>query len=327
MQRKSVSYAKYGYIFSLPFVVAFVVFAAWPLIYTVIIGFTDLRGVGKTDFHFLTDPFDNFKLILSNPSFQKSLYTTALIWIMNFIPQILLGFLLAAWFTNRRLKIRGQGIYKILIYMPNIITAASIAILFNVLFGYPMGPVNNILQSLGLITSPQNFTLMKWNARSVVAFIQFWQWYGNTMIVLIAGILGINPSLFESAEIDGASSAQTFFRITLPSVRTILLFTLVTSLIGGMQMFDIPKLYLLGGPDQATGTTAVFIYNQAFSGTYLYNRAAAASMILFVIIAILGGIVFYILRDKEAVLANKQQKAMIKKAKQRAKLAEEGASI
>lgn len=327
MQRKSVSYAKYGYIFSLPFVVAFAVFAAWPLIYTVIIGFTDLRGVGKTDFHFLTDPFENFKLILSNPSFQKSLYTTALIWIMNFIPQIILGFLLAAWFTNRRLKIRGQGIYKILIYMPNIITAASIAILFNVLFGYPMGPVNNILQSLGLITSPQNFTLMKWNARSVVAFIQFWQWYGNTMIVLIAGILGINPSLFESAEIDGASSAQTFFRITLPSVRTILLFTLVTSLIGGMQMFDIPKLYLLGGPDQATGTTAVFIYNQAFSGTYLYNRAAAASMILFVIIAILGGIVFYILRDKEAVLANKQQKAMIKKAKQRAKLAEEGASI
>ena len=110
-------------------------------------------------------------------------------------------------------------------------------------------------------------------------------------------------------------------------MRTILLFTLVTSLIGGMQMFDIPKLYLLGGPDQATRTAAVFIYNQAFSGSYLYNRAAAASMILFVIIAILGGIVFYILRDKEAILANKQRKAMIKEAKLRAKLAEEGASI
>jgi cellobiose transport system permease protein len=327
MQRKSVSYAKYGYIFSLPFIIAFLVFSAWPLIYTVIIGFTDLRGVGKTDFHFLTDTFANFKTILSNPSFQKSLYTTALIWIMNFIPQITLGFLLAAWFTNRRLKIKGQGAYKILIYMPNIITAASIAILFNVLFGYPKGPVNDLLLGLGSIASPQNFSLMKWNARGVVAFIQFWQWYGNTMIVLIAGILGINPSLFESAEIDGASSAQTFFRITLPSVKTILLFTLVTSLIGGMQMFDIPKLYLLGGPDQATQTAAVFIYNQAFAGSYLYNRAAAASMILFIIIAILAGIVFYILRDKDAILQNKQRKALIRDAKSRAKLAKEGASI
>jgi multiple sugar transport system permease protein len=246
---------------------------------------------------------------------------------MNFIPQIVLGFLLAAWFTNRRLNVKGQGAYKILIYMPNIITAASIAILFNVLFGYPMGPVNDILQSLGLTSGPENFTLMKWNARSVVAFIQFWMWYGNTMIVLIAGILGINPSLFESAEIDGASSVQTFFRITLPSVRTILLFTLVTSLIGGMQMFDIPKLYLLGGPDQATQTAAVFIYNQAFSGSYLYNRAAAASMILFIIIAILSSIVFYILRDKDAIRLNKQRKALIKNAKLRARLAEEGASI
>jgi multiple sugar transport system permease protein len=327
MQRKSVSYSKYGYIFSLPFVAAFAVFAAWPLIYTVIIGFTDLRGIGKVAFHFLANPFDNFKTIIENPSFQKSLYTTALIWIMNFIPQIVLGFLLAAWFTNRRLNIKGQGAYKILIYMPNIITAASIAILFNVLFGYPMGPVNDILQSLGLTSGPENFTLMKWNARSVVAFIQFWMWYGNTMIVLIAGILGINPSLFESAEIDGASSVQTFFRITLPSVRTILLFTLVTSLIGGMQMFDIPKLYLLGGPDQATQTAAVFIYNQAFSGSYLYNRAAAASMILFIIIAILSSIVFYILRDKDAIRLNKQRKALIKNAKLRARLAEEGASI
>jgi cellobiose transport system permease protein len=327
MQRKVVSYAKYGYIFSIPFVVAFAVFSAWPLIYSVIISFTDMRGLGKTAIHLLADPFGNFKTVIANPSFQKSLYTTALIWIMNFVPQIVLAFILAAWFTNKRLKLKGQGAFKVLIYMPNIITAASIAILFNVLFGYPKGPVNDILQSLGIYSAPKNFSLMKWNARSVVAFIQFWMWYGNTMIVLIAGILSINPSLFESAEIDGASSVQTFFRITLPSVRTILLFSLVTSLIGGMQMFDIPRLYLLGGPDQATGTTAVFIYNQAFSGSYLYNRAAAASILLFIIIAILSSFVFYILRDKDALRLAKQNRAFIKAANLRAKSAEEGASI
>jgi cellobiose transport system permease protein len=326
MQRKSVSYEKYGYIFSVPFMAAFAIFAAWPLIYTVIIGFTDLRGMGKTVYHFLPKAFDNFRLILANPSFQKSLYTTALLWVMNFIPQIVLAFVLAAWFTDRRFKVKGQGLFKILIYMPNIITAASIAILFNVLFGYPKGPINDILINLGIYAEPRNFTLMKWNARSVVAFIQFWMWYGNTMIVLIAGIMGINPSLFESAEIDGATASQTFFRITLPAVRTILLYTLVTSLIGGMQMFDIPRLYLLGGPDQATATTTVFIYNQAFSGSYLYNRAAAASLILFLIIAVLSSFVFFLLRDKEAIKQEKQRKAFIKEAKRKAKLAAGSAS-
>lgn len=83
---------------------------------------------------------------------------------------------------------------------------------------------------------------------------------------------GNQPEIFESAEVDGANRIQTFFHITLPNLKTILLFTLVTSLIGGLQMFDIPKLFLLGGPDNSTLTTSVFIYNQAFSGSYLYNR-------------------------------------------------------
>jgi cellobiose transport system permease protein len=323
MQRKSVSYAKYGYIFSIPFILAFLVFSLYPLVYTLIIGFTDLRGIGKTTFKFLANPFQNFITILKTPGFQISLSNTALMWGINFVPQILMGFLLAVWFTSPRLRIKGQGFFKVVIYMPNIITAASMAILFNSLFGYPKGPVNDILQTLGFINGPVNFTLQKWSARFTVSFIQFWMWYGNTMIVLIAGILGISPTLFESAEIDGASSFQSFIYITLPSLRTILLFTLVTSLIGGMQMFDIPKLYLLGGPDQATLTTSVFIYNQAFSGSYMYNRAAAGSMILFIIIAFLSGILFYILRDKDAIKLNRQRKDLEKAAK----LAEEGISI
>jgi len=310
MRRKGVSYAKYGYYFSIPFVVAFLIFSLYPLIYTIIIGFTDLRGIGNTKINFLENPFQNFQTVLNTQSFKISLFNTALIWIMNFIPQILLALLLTAWFTNRRLKVKGQGLFKVLLYMPNIITAATIAILFNSLFGYPKGPVNDILMSLGIIDAPMNFSLQKWTARGVVAFIQFWMWYGNTMIVLIAGALGISPALFEAAELDGASAAQTFFRITIPNLRTILLYTLVTSMIGGLQMFDIPKLYLLGGPDQATLTASVFIYNQAFSGSYLYNRAAAASMILFVISSILSAILFYILRNRDVSVAKKYEKVM-----------------
>jgi multiple sugar transport system permease protein len=144
-------------------------------------------------------------------------------------------------------------------------------------------------------------------AKLVVAFIQFWMWYGYTTIILISGVLGINPELFEAAEIDGASSSQTFFRITLPCMRNILVFTLITSLIGGLNMFDIPKLYIWnGGPANATMTASVFIYAQAFSGSYMYNTAAAASMIMFVIIAALSVLIFILMRDKYEVRAKRE---------------------
>jgi ABC-type sugar transport system permease subunit len=321
MRHKGVSYAKYGYLFCIPFVLTFLVFSLYPIVYTTIIGFTDLKGMGRTDFSFLENPFQNFELILKNPSFRQSIKNTILIWIINFIPQILVALLLTAWFTNHRHKIKGQGAFKVLFYMPNIITAATIAILFNSLFGYPKGPVNDLFMMLGLSKEPINFLIHKGTAKGIVAFIQFWMWYGYTMIVLISGVLGINPELFEVSEIDGASSIKTFFYITLPNLRTILIFTMITSMIGGLQMFDIPKLFLLGGPDNATLTTSVFIYNQAFSGSYMYNRAAAASMIMFVIIAILSAIVFYIMRDKYAVNIKKIERNQIKLIKKAEKAA------
>ncbi len=299
MKRKSIGYAKYGYLFCAPFAIAFLIFSLYPVVYTAGIGFTDLKGLGVRSFHVLKDPLENFKAVLGNGAFRTAFGNTVKIWFMNFIPQIVLSLILAAWFTDRRSKIHGKGMFKVLFYMPNIITAATVAILFGALFGYPMGPVNDLVMSLGLKERSVEFLASKAVARGVVAFIQFWMWYGYTMIILISGVLGISPDIFEAAEVDGAGRWQTFFRVTLPNLKTILLFTLVTSLIGGLQMFDIPKLFLLGGPDNATLTTSVFIYNQAFSGSYLYNRAAAASMIMFVVICLASAFLFFIMRDKE----------------------------
>ena len=319
-KQKVVSYSKFGYLFSLPFVIAYAIFSLYPTLYTAVIGFTDLKGVGKTAFRFLTeDPFQNFRAILTSPTFQTAFKNTVVIWVLNFIPQILLALLLTAWFTDRRFKIPGTGIFKVLFYMPNIITAATVAILFNALFGYPMGPVNDILTRLGILQAPFNFLVKKNIARGIVIFIQTWQWYGYTLIVLISGVLGISPEIFESAEIDGANGWQTFWHVTLPNIRTIMLFTLVTSLIGGLNMFDIPRLFLMGGPDNATLTTSVFIYNQAFSGSYMYNRAAAASMIMFIIISAVSGIMFYFLRDKDEAKLHKVMKQQIKAERRRQK--------
>ena len=299
-QQKSFSYAKYGYLFSLPFIIVFCLFNLYPTLYTAILGFTDCKGLGNTSWTFLVDePFKNFQLVLNNPSFQIALKNTLKIWIMNFIPQISLALLLTAWFTSQRNKLKGQGMFKVIFYMPNIITAASVAILFNAIFGYPMGPANDLLQSLGLTDAPFNFGVSQTAAQWIVAFIQFWMWYGYTMIILISGVLGINPEIYEAAELDGANDFQMFMRITIPNLKTILLYTFITSMIGGLTMYDIPKLYANGGPDNATLTANIFIFNQAFQGSYMYNRAAAASMLMFVLIAICSGVVFFLMRDKK----------------------------
>ncbi len=300
-QRRSFSYAKYGYLFSIPFIVVFILFNLYPTLYTALLGFTDCKGLGNTNWHFLKeDIFKNFKLILNNQSFKTAVANTFKIWIMNFIPQITLALLLTAWFTSRRNVLKGQGFFKVVFYMPNIITAASVAILFNALFGYPMGPANDLLVSIGAIETPFNFTVSKTAAQLIVAFIQFWMWYGYTMIILISGVLGINPEIYEAAEIDGANDVQMFFRITIPNLRTILIYTLITALIGGLTMYDIPKLYSNGQPDNAVLTANMFVYNQAFSGSYMYNRASAASMLMFVVIAICSVVVFFLMRDKKA---------------------------
>lgn len=318
-RHRSISYAKYGYIFCIPFVVTFLIFSLYPIIYTATIGFSDLKGMGTAAYSMLADPFENYKSVLGSSIFQLSLQTTVIMWICNFIPQIGLALLLAAWFTNNSLRVKAQGGFKVLLYMPNIITAGTIALLFYALFAYPIGPINTLLQSWGINEKAVEFVRSPAISRGIISFIQFWMWYGNTMVVLIAGIMGINPTLFEAASIDGASGSQTFFQITLPCLRTILLYTLVTSMIGGLQMFDIPKLFNQGKPNNMTQTVSLYIYNQAFSGSYQFNRASAASMIMFVITAVLSGAMFYIMRDRDEAKIRKAARLERKALKEAAK--------
>ena len=141
-----------------------------------------------------------------------------------------------------------------------------------------------------------------WASLIIIAFIQFWMWYGNTMIILTAGILGINPSLYEAAMVDGANSKQQFFKITLPLLKPILQYTLVTSAIGGLQMFDIPSLFNNGGPivNLGTGTTVnstttvmMLIKNYTTAGpSQNMGRAAAYSIVLF-FVTMAVSLIFY----------------------------------
>jgi len=311
-RHKGVSYAKWGYIFSLPFAIGFLIFTLYPLAHTAFLGFTDFEGAAAFiagEFSLLENPFDNFHhLLVENQLFRLSMFNTFIIWILNFIPQMLLALALAAWFTRRRNKFRGQATFKMLFYMPNIITAASLAILFNALFMHPIGPINALLVNMGF--DWVNFTDRPWASRLIIVFIQFWMWYGYTMLIMIAGVLGLNPEMYESSEIDGANGIKQFFYITLPNLKSIILFMLVTSVVGGLGMFDIPLLFNEGGPVNTTTTMAVFISRQILAPVWRFNLASAASMIMFAMVAVLSVGVFYLLRDKDAVRLRKEEKAL-----------------
>lgn len=286
---------KWGYYFTLPFILIFLCFQVYPIVYSINLAFTDLAG-WKTDYNYVG--LDNFKAILTNDIFLKSLSNTGLIWVLNFIPQLGFALLLATIFTNKQLNLKGVRFFQSAIYLPNIITSASLAVLFFSLFGYPSGPINQIFQSWGWIEEPINYFRQPWTARFIVAFIQFWIWYGNTTIILMAAMVGISPDIFESTQIDGASSWMVFRKITLPLIKTILIYVLLTSFIGGLNLFDIPYLLTNGGPNYATETAGTFIYKQAFFGGKAFYLASVASVILLVIAAIGSVFMFRLQREK-----------------------------
>ena len=315
---RSISYAKYGYYFILPFFIVYFIFQLVPLLNTFRLS---VYGNGQNEAAFVG--LENFKILLfggdSRPEMtqHQNLFrvcgNTLILWVGNFIQQLALSLLLAVWFTDLNLKIKGKTFFKIVMYLPNIVTAASVAALFLMLFSKTeYGPINSWLMSMGL-DKPIDFVRDKWNSRFIIMFAQTWMWFGNTMIMLMAAIMGISPSLFEAADIDGANSRQVFTKITLPLLKPMVIYTMITSMIGGLQMWDLPYLYKEGTTyNRATETIAVYIYNHFHIIPHNYGFSAAASVLLFIVTSALGSIN----ADPEA----KKKKALIKEAKRQAKL-------
>jgi multiple sugar transport system permease protein len=298
---------RWGYFFVLPFVLAFVLFNLYPTIYTFVIAFTDLKGLRNT---FTFVGLKNFAKLVSDKYFWGAVENTFVMWGWNFIPQLGIALLLSIWLSDIRLKLKCKGFFRAVIYMPNLLTAASVAMLFRSLFAYPIGPVNQFLQSLDIYAEVErNGTMIREAfqffrsvpaSRGIVAFIQWWMWYGNTVIMLMAGITSISASLYESAVVDGANSRQTTWHITLPMLRPMMLYILVTSMIGGMQMLEVPFLLtdMRGAPDFRIRTTNVYLYNMAFQGVNDYAYAAAISIGVFIITIVLALFIFFFLQDR-----------------------------
>lgn len=290
--KRSISYAKWGYLFIAPFFITFIVFQLIPLISTIYNSlfeyyFENLKWTGP---NFVG--FKNYMDILVKGELFEYAGNTMTIWIVGYIPQILVAMLLAVWFTSFRLRLKFQSFFKTIIYMPNLIMASAFAMLFWMLFGNG-GPVNMMLQDMGFIDQPIYFFDTMVTTRGIIAFMNFIMWFGNTMILLMAGIMGIDQGLFESAQIDGANSFQVFFKVTLPLLMPIVAYTVIVSMIGGIQMFDIPQVITnrLGNPDR-TCMTLIMWLNRHLTTSVNYGLAGTISVIVFIATAILSIFVY-----------------------------------
>ena len=273
----------WGYLFILPFFVVFIIFSLYPIIYSFMLSFKTWDG-----FRPMSDAgMGNWKRLFTDGNILLSLFNTLVIWLVDFIPQIFVALLLAMIFSQ--MKIRGMKAFRMIYYLPNLITAASMGLLFNLLFDGRNSTFNQILVALGVGGAPYDFFDSAIFTRLISSYILWWMWFGYTTIILMAGISSIDPELYEAAYIDGAGKRQVFMKITMPLIKETMIYLTITSIIGGMQIFDVPAnlTNVYGDPQKAILTSSMYIYVQAFKN-FSFGYASAASVLQFIIIAVLS---------------------------------------
>ncbi len=295
-----VKFNRWGYIFLIPFIVVYLIFQLVPMFTTIFNSFFEnyrlMGGLKQVGPNFIG--FGNFVKLFTEGDLGTYFTNTMIMWIMGFVPQIIVSLLLGAWFSDPSLRLKGQRFFKTVIYLPNLIMASAFAMLFFTLFS-DGGPINAILMQLKIIDAPFKFLTNVWSVRSLVALMNFLMWFGNTTILLLAGMLGIDSSLFEAAEVDGATATQVFFRVTLPLLRPILVYVMITSLIGGLQMFDVPQILTNGTGDPMRSSMTLIMYLNKHLFSKNYGMGGALSVILFIITGVLSLIVFKFNTKKE----------------------------
>jgi len=285
-QQKNLQKNHYGYIFLIPFFITFLFFGLYPILYTLFLSFTRYDGFSEPVFV----GFSNYVKVLKDPLFYSALKNTVFMWLIGAVPQMIFAFLLAAIFHYTPVK--GKGFMRAVYYVPRLVTAVSISALVRQFLNYPSGVVNQLLLQSGLISSPINLLNEALAAQTTVGIMHWWMFFGNTMVMVMSGMTGISKDLYEAGKIDGASSWQMFWKITMPLLSPITLYVLLTSFIGGLQSFEVQQVLTggLGAPQGSLVTVVMYMYNTGFRyGNFGY--AGAIAYYLFVFIAIFSVII------------------------------------
>ncbi|MDR6882584.1 sugar ABC transporter permease [Bacillus sp. 3255] len=274
--------SNYGYLFVAPFFIGFGIFGLIPILYTFYLSFTKWDG--------FTDPIyigvANYTRLLHDTYFYQTIGNTLIIWLMSIIPQLTIALILAIVLNEK--FIRGKHFYRAVYYFPHIITPITLGVMFSLMFDWQTGSVNKVLMDLGIVDQPVNWFSSPWWSRAIVSGVICWQYFGFNLIVFIAGLQSISDEVYEAAKMDGAGKWKSTLYITLPMLRPVFLFTFITSVIGGLQLFDAP-LMLGDGPNNTTRTMVMYLYQTAFKN-FDYSYGATVAYGIFIVVMILTAI-------------------------------------
>jgi cellobiose transport system permease protein len=259
-----------------PFYVLFAAFGLVPVLFSFYLAFQRWDGIGDMQFVGL----DNFRYLIKDDTFWLSLWNTLVIWVISTVPTLSLALVLAVLIHS---VARMKGFYRMAFFIPNITSTVAIAIFFGALFATNFGLINALLHWVGL--PMVSWLHNTWGMKIVIAVLTIWQWTGYNAIIYLAGLSTISSDLYEQARVDGAGPVQIFFRITIPLLRPIILFTIVISTVGGLQTFTEPQVLVGtgGGPGQGALTMVLYFYNQAFTHNDYGYGAAIAVAVFFVV--------------------------------------------
>jgi lactose/L-arabinose transport system permease protein len=267
------------YVFISPFYLLFLAFGVFPLIFSFILSFTSWKGAGPIAFN----NFGNYKLILTDKVFWQSMLNGLILFFMYVPFQTFLATVLAVILNSQR--IRGFRIFRTLIFMPYISSMVAAGFVFQLLFGSRGGLINSFLGIFSLAPVPWLDTM--WGARFALCALIVWAWLGYNMVIILAGLQTIPKELTEAALIDGANQPQAFFLITIPLLRPVILFCVVTSTIGSFNLFgELMSLFRATGgvgPLNAVITPALAIFGQAFHN-FKFGYASSQAYIYFLLI-------------------------------------------
>ena len=269
-----------GWAFLLPAALLIVVFCFYPMVQALILSFQ--KGTGSA-----VQPagFANYARILKDATFQQCLFNTIFYFVIQVPIMLILALILAQLLNSPDIK--GKGIYRTMIFLPCATSLVSYSMIFKSLFAND-GLVNRVLSTVGIPTV--DWFQNAWAARWVIVIALVWRWTGYNMVFYLAGLQNIDYSIYEAARIDGASPLQQFVHLTIPLLKPTILLTAIMSTSGTLQLFDESVNLTAGGPGKATMTLTHYIYNISFVETPKFNYAAALSVFILVVVAVLSAI-------------------------------------
>ncbi|HET9518519.1 MAG TPA: sugar ABC transporter permease [Actinoplanes sp.] len=280
------------YLYVAPFFILFGIFGLYPLVYTGYLSFRrwTLQGGDKGYIG-----FRNYERLLEDDQFWNALFNTFGLFILGTIPQLLMALLIATWLNK---QLRARTTWRMGILLPNITSVAAVGIVFGLVFAERYGLANWLLQLFQL--DAIEWRQSRWSSWIAIISMVNWRWTGYNALIFLAAMQAIPKDLYESAALDGASAARRFWRITLPLLQPTILFVVIISTIGGMQLFTEPLLFnygrIQGGSLNEFQTIAMYIYEVTFTNNFSAGYGAAISWVLFLVIILIALANFLIAR-------------------------------